>query len=152
MSIKVTVSSGNLAARAEAAAQKAFENAGRELFGAFQQSFTAKAWDWPGQTQRSGGSIVGSPRNLIDIGNLRQSGSWQFTGPYSARYTWSAQYATAVHEGYRRSRADGSYSTWPARPWTHAVLGRMKALGITPFPLQKRIKETWLAYFKASGR
>lgn len=148
MSVRVTANSG-LRGRAEAAAKKAAEAAMRELFAAMQQSFTAKAWAWPGTTQRRVGT-VGSPRNIIDIGNLRQSGSYQMTGPYSARFTWSANYATAVHEGYRRNRADGGASLWPARPWTSAVLGRVQVPGIQPFPLQQRLRDTWLAYFKAS--
>lgn len=148
MSIKVNV---NLSARAEEASRKAMEATTRELFAAFQQSFTAKAWDWPGVTERRVGT-VGSPRNLIDIGNLRQSGYYELTGPYTAKFTWSASYATAVHEGYRRNRANGGASTWPARPWTSAVLGRVQAPGIRPYPLQERMKAVWLAYFRAGRR
>lgn len=147
MSTRVTVNT-NLRGRAEDAARKAAQAAFRELFAAMQQSFTAKAWDWPGETDRRVGT-VGSPRNIIDIGNLRQSGSWEING-YRATFRWSANYATAVHEGYRRFRADGSYSTWPARPWTSAVLGKVRVNGIEPFPLQQRMRDTWLAYFKAS--
>lgn len=147
MSITVRTNT-DLAAKADAAAEKTSEAVMRELFAAMQQSFTAQAWDWPGTTQRRVG-VVGSPRNLIDIGNLRQSGSYEMTGPYSARFTWSANYATAVHEGYRRFRADGSFSTWPARPWTDAVLGRVQVPGIKPFPIQKRMRDVWLAYFRA---
>ena len=148
MSIRVSVNSDGITARAEAAAQRATQAVMRELFAAFQQSFTAKAWDWPTSTQR-GKRKADSPRNIIDTANLRQSGSWQMTGPYSARFTWSANYATAVHEGYRRFRPDGSFSTWPARPWTHAVLGRVTVPGITPFPLQQRLRDVWLARFRA---
>jgi hypothetical protein len=148
MSIKVNA---NLKARAEEASRKASEAVMRELDNAFDKSFTAKAWEWPGTTQRRVGT-VGSPRNIIDIGTLRQSGSWEMTGAYSARFTWSANYATAVHEGYRRFRADGGASTWPARPWTSAVLGTVQVPGIKPFPIKQRMKDVWLAYFKASGR
>jgi hypothetical protein len=148
VSINVKVN-GSLKGRAEDAAKKATEAAMRELFAAFQQSFTAKAWAWPGTTQRTVGT-AGSPRNIIDIGNLRQSGTYQMTGPYSARFVWSANYATAVHEGYRRRRADGSASQWPARPWTSAVLGTVQVPGIKPFPLEQRLRDVWLARFKAS--
>lgn len=147
MSVRVTANT-NLRDRAEAAAKKAAEAAFRELFAAMQQSFTARAWEWPGVTQRRVGT-VGSPRNLIDIGNLRQSGSYEMTGAYSARFTWSANYATAVHEGYRRYRKDGGASTWPARPWTSAVLGTVQVPGIKPFPLDQRLRDVWLARFKA---
>lgn len=161
MSVKVTVSGGGMSGRAEAAAQKATQAVMRELFGAMQQSFTAKAWEWPNETIRGGsrkgttrktksgrGFKVGSPRNIIDLGNLRQSGFWTLNG-YTATFSWSANYAAAVHEGYRRFRADGSFSTWPARPWTRAVLGRVNVPGIAPFPLSQRLKDVWLSYFKA---
>lgn len=151
MSIKVTVNT-NMQARAEAAAKQAAEALAGELFASMQQSFTAKAWEWPGTTERGGGSTVGSPRNIIDVGNLRQSGSYRMVGPYKAEFRWSAAYATAVHEGYRRFRADGSASSWPARPWTDAVLGRVRVPGIEPFPLQQRLRETWLAYFRRGRR
>lgn len=157
MSIRVSVTGGGLTDRADQAARKATEAVMREVFAAFQQSFTAKAWDWPQPTVRlkrkRGKPVVAeSPRNIIDIDNLRQTGTYSMTGPYSARFTWSANYAAAVHEGYRRFKADGSYSSWPARPWTSAVLGRVQVPGIAPFPIEKRLKETWTAYFRSANR
>lgn len=169
MSINVRVT-GNLRGRAEQAARAASEAVMRELFAAFQKSFTAKAWDWPqdlptrklkGDTlakkirsyEKGEGVRAGNPRNLIDFGNLRQTGYYELTGPYSARFTWSALYATAVHEGARirpwgNKRA--ALVTLPARPWTSAVLGKVQVPGINPFPLEKRLKDKWLARFKAS--
>ena len=149
MSVKVTVSQAtSLQAMAEQAAREASEVVMEELAAEFQAAFSKAVWSWPRETQRTVGT-VGSPRNIIDTGNLRQTGSWQMTGPYQATFTWSANYATAVHEGYRRFRPDGSFSTWPARPWTHAVLGRVTVPGITPFPLQQRLRDVWLARFRA---
>lgn len=169
MSIKVTVS-GGLGDAAEQAAQKAFQAVARELFGAMQQSFTAKAWDWPqdlptrklkGDTlkkkidsyRKGEGVRAGNPRNLIDVGNLRQTGYYEFTGPFKARFTWSARYATAVHEGATiRPWGNKNRSvTLPARPWTSAVLGRVKVPGIKPFPAAQRLRDVWLAHFR-SGR
>lgn len=166
-SINVRVT-GDLAGQAEQALRAANEAVMRELFAAFQQSFTAKAWDWPqdlptrklkGATlaekirsyEAGDGIRAGNPRNLIDVGNLRQTGYYELTGPYSARFTWSAQYATAVHEG-ARIRAWGNpraIRTLPPRPWTAAVMGRVQVPGIKPFPLEKRLKDVWLARFKA---
>lgn len=171
MSIKVRVTGGDLAGRAEEAAQKATEAVMRELFAAMQQSFTAKAWEWPrdlptrklkGATlaekirsyQAGEGIRAGNPRNLIDVGNLRQTGTWQING-YSATFRWSANYATAVHEG-ARIRPWGNRSaapvTLPARPWTAAVMGRVRVPGIEPFPTGKRLRDVWMVYFKRSGR
>jgi hypothetical protein len=169
VSITATVIVGDLQARAEAAARRATEIVLGELEAAFQQSFTAKAWQWPrdlptrklnGATlreklasyRRGEGVRAGNPRNLIDFGNLRQSGSFRMSGPYEGTYRWSANYASFVHEG-------GWIYAWgnkrrrvyiPPRPWTRAVLGQEIVNGIRPFPLGKRLKDVWLVHLKAS--
>jgi len=151
MSINVRVNTGNLQARAQQAARRASEIVMGELFAAFQQSFTAKAWDWPRITQRTAGSPVGSPRNLIDTGNLRQTGSYQMTGPYQATFRWSANYATAVHEGayiYPWGNRDADRVYLPPRPWTRAVLGQEDAPGVKPYNLGDRLQNVWLAQFR----
>lgn len=171
MSVQVQVSSsGNLRARAEAAARRATEIVMGELEGAFQQSFTARAWEWPRDlpTRKLEGATVreklanyragkgvraGSPRNLIDFGNLRQTGSFRMTGPYQATYRWSANYATAVHEGawiYPWGNRKARRVRLPPRPWTRAVLGQENVGGIRPFPLGDRLKNVWLAQLKRS--
>jgi hypothetical protein len=171
MSIKVTIDSGDLYRRAESAAERAVEIVMGELYGAFQQSFTAKAWDWPqnlptrklsgatlaekARSYRDGEGVSGgSPRNLIDFGNLRQTGSFQMQGKYQATYKWSASNATAVHEGaaiYPWGNRQARRVILPARPWTRAVLGTENVAAIKPFPLQERLKNVWLARFR-SGR
>jgi hypothetical protein len=155
MSIKVRVSSGNLRARAEVAARRASEIVMGELFAAFQQSFTAKAWEWPRETQRTVG-VVGSPRNLIDTGNLRQTGTYQMSGPYQATFKWSANYATAVHEGaliYPWGNRDAERVYLPPRPWTRAVLGQENVSGIRTYDVGDRLRNVWLAQLKrAQGR
>jgi hypothetical protein len=150
MSIRVTVSSGNLQARARQAAQRATEIVMGELFAAFQQSFTAKAWDWPRQTQRTVGT-VGSPRNLIDTGNLRQTGTYQMSGPYQATFRWSANYATAVHEGamiYPWGNRKAKRVYLPPRPWTRAVLGQEAVSGIRAYDVGDRLRNVWLAQLR----
>ena len=148
MSVKVTVSqSTNLQALAEAAAQRATEIVMREMFAAFQASFTAQAWSWPRETQRTVGT-AGSPRNIIDTGSLRQSGTWQMTGPYQATFKWSANYATAVHEGariYPWGNRKAARVQLPARPWTRAVLGQENVSGIRAYNAADRLRNVWLA-------
>ncbi|MFM2158628.1 MAG: Cyanophage, partial [Cyanobacteriota bacterium] len=104
------------------------------------------------------GVRAGSPRNLIDFGNLRQTGSWQMQGKYQAAFTWSASYATAVHEGAwiwawgRKPPYKGARAVYlPPRPWTRAVLGTENVAAIKPFPLQTRLKDVWTAYFKSGS-
>jgi hypothetical protein len=147
MSVRVEIQSGDLQLRAEQAAQRATELVMGELYAAFQQSFTKNVWSWPRQTQRTVGT-AGSPRNLIDVGNLRQSGSWQMNGPFQATFTWSANYATAVHEGamiYPWGNRNARRVQLPARPWTRAVLGQENVSGIQPFPIAQRLSDVWLA-------
>ena len=107
-----------------------------ELFGEYQESFNPPAWSWPRETQRRVGT-VGSPRNIVDIGTLRQSGTYTFPDAFSMEARWSAQYATAVHEGARRRNG----TILPARPWTDAVRGTVQASGITPFPLGVKLQQ-----------
>jgi hypothetical protein len=171
VSIRVRIDSGDLVKRAEAAAERAVEIVMGELYGAFQQSFTAKAWDWPRNlpTRKLSGATLaekirsyqagtgvkgGSPRNLIDFGNLRQTGSFRMQGKYQATFKWSAAYATAVHEGaaiYPWGNRQARRVILPARPWTRAVLGQEQVAAIKPFPLQQRLKDVWLAKLR-SGR
>jgi hypothetical protein len=107
-----------------------------ELFGRYQKSFNPSAWNWPRETQRRVGT-VGSPRNIVDIGTLRQSGHYTFLDAFSMEARWSAQYATAVHEGARLRNG----TILPARPWTDAVRGTVQASGITPFPLGVKLQQ-----------
>lgn len=140
VNVKVT---GTLEQRAERAAEQAARVVLAELFSRFQASLTAPVWQWPRPTVRSNGGIVGSPRNVIDTGNLRGSGYFQYTGKYHAIFSWSANYATAVHEGARLR----SGALLPARPWTSAVLGTQPINGIKVYPLAERSKQVWLRYF-----
>ena len=38
-----------------------------------QDGLTSEEWGWPRQTRRQNGSVVGSPRDIIDTGELRDS-------------------------------------------------------------------------------
>jgi hypothetical protein len=144
MSVTVRMDSSGGRARAEAAARRATQVVMGELSAAFQQSFTAVAWNWPRQTVRSNGSIVGSPRNLIDTANLRQSHSWQMTGPYQATFRWSASYATAVHEG---AVLRGG-TRLPPRPWCRATTGQENVDGVVVYNLDDRLRNVWMGYMR----
>lgn len=150
MSVRVTVTSAGLTKKANDAARRAAEIVMGELNNAFQQSLSAQAWEWPRPTKRTVGTVT-SPRNILDTGNLRDTNSWQMSGPYQATFTWSANYATAVHEGYvtkLRSGRQGPGLLVPARPWTRAVLGQENVSGIVTYDIGDRLKNVWLAQFK----
>jgi hypothetical protein len=81
--------------------------------------------------------VVGSPRNIVDTGSLRQSGTYSFIGPYTLEARWSAGYATAVHAGARLRNG----TILPARPWTDAVSGAVQAPGIPVYPLGQKLQQ-----------
>ena len=99
--------------------------------------------------------MTGLPSNTIDTGNLRQTGSWEMVGPYQAVFKWSAQYATAVHEG-ATIRPWGNRNAapvrLPARPWTRAVLGQENVSGVVVYNLGERLQNVWLATLRSRGR
>lgn len=154
MSVTVKLDSSNFRAKAEQAAQRAAQITMGELSAAFQQSFTAVAWAWPRRTVRSGGEVAGSPRNLIDTANLRQSHSWAMTGPYEATFKWSARYATAVHEGAHIrpwGNEDADLVYLPPRPWCRATLGLENVDGVVVYKLDERLRNVWMGYLRAGG-
>ena len=107
-----------------------------ELFGRYQASFNPPAWSWPRETRRRVG-VVGSPRNIVDLGALRQSGTYTFPDAYSIEARWSADYATAKHEGARLRNG----TILPATPWTDAVRGTVQASGIPAYPLGQKLQQ-----------
>lgn len=145
MGFRATVNTGGLSRRAEATARQASRAVLTELYGRYQASFTRNAWNWPRPTVRSDGSIVTTPRNLIDVGNLRQASAYSFLTPYTMEARWSSNYATAVHEGARLRNG----TILPPRPWTSAVNGIAPVDGIPVYPLADRLGKVWLAYLNA---
>jgi hypothetical protein len=121
-----------------------------ELIGRYQASFNPPAWQWPRETKRykgrKGGKsgktkrtfvVVGSPRNLKDRGTLSQSFSYSSPNPFVLEATWSADYATAKHEGARLRNG----TILPATPWTDAVRGTVEVSGIPVFPLGRKLQQ-----------
>lgn len=154
MTIRVTINVGvaaDLRARAESAARDASRVVFSQLNGRFLAAMNEPVWNWPrnlptrklkGATVREklasylagDGIAPGFKRNIIDIGSLRQSYTFDLSGT-TAEYRWTAAYAGYVHDGAnifpwgnRRRRV-----YLPPRPWTSAVLGTVRVDGITPY-------------------
>ena len=53
--------------------EKAFQAMADELSDAFQEAFDAPVYDWDRITLRSNGELVGTPRDIVDTGELRNS-------------------------------------------------------------------------------
>jgi hypothetical protein len=143
--MKVTVkTSRRLAGAAQAANEAAARAVFAELAGRFQDALRKQAYDWPRDTERSNGQVVGSPRNIIDSGALAQQQQAPDIRGMTAVYRNTSPYAVAVHEGATLSNG----TILPARPWTGAVLGTEPVDGIPVYDAKARFKEVWLRRFK----
>jgi hypothetical protein len=89
-----------------------------DLANAFQELIEAKIYDWPNTTQRQNGSVVSSPRNIVDTGEFKRSQRTERLGPTMFRFVWDAQYAAYIYYGYRTL----SGSEMPGRDWIGPAL------------------------------
>jgi hypothetical protein len=79
---------------------------------------TEPKWPWPNGE---------SPRDIVDIGDLRNSQQMSIDsrpGVMETKYRYSAPHAPAVHDGavFKATDANGQPRTMPARPWTRELL------------------------------
>ena len=90
---------------------KAFETwANIDVNDYFRNEFLEDKWPYEGETKRKNGQIVGSPRDIFDLGDLYRSGRESFSITQggidiTASWNWNAKnssgrgYAWYVHEG-----------------------------------------------------
>lgn len=97
-----------------------------EMVGEFAQEINFQIedtkWDWPRETVRKNGTVVGSPRDIVDKGDLKNS---QFIEDVSDVYKligYTAEHAPLVHEGYEIERNDGTVTDVPARRFIDAAI------------------------------
>jgi hypothetical protein len=91
----------------------------------FRREIESVRWDWPNETIRSNGQPVGSPRNIVDIGGLRDSQRRENQTDITTDFVWtggdSKAYALEVHDGYTSKGG----SKMPARAFTDDTLFRL---------------------------
>jgi hypothetical protein len=90
----------------------------------FDQQMLDERWGWKGPdgvTRRKNGQIVTEPRDIIDTGALLQSKQRTKTGRSSEEFSWLADHAQGVHDGY--TAKGGGVN--PARPWTEPTLAEI---------------------------
>ena len=80
----------------------------------FQAQIEEVKWAWPNKTKRKKGPPVTSPRNIVDVGTLRDSQTRENVGPLTVEWTWKTDYSAVVHNGPRL--VDGQ--RYKHRPWT----------------------------------
>lgn len=90
------------------AAESVWDDANKLLGREFQKRITSNIWAWPHGE---------SPRDIVDLGQLRDSYDPQPITPTVYQHPWATEYALAVHEGARRKTA-----SLPARPWVRVTL------------------------------
>lgn len=152
------------------ATEQAFAQVAGELTGRLDAAVSGDHWPWPDATPRFGGSrdlqsaadnwntyltgngmgqrpksVAGSPRSIVDSGNLKQSRDFSLNrATLQAEWNWNADYAAAVHEGaYIHPFGNRNKIVQiPARPWTQAVIeGNTVATGIPVYPIAANLRK-----------
>lgn len=97
----------------------ALENAAQKYDEQFRGAIEANVYAWPRRTIRSSGQEVGSPRDIVDTGQLRDSQKYRVDG-LTAVFEWDAvdtetglSYASDVFYGF----TNGNGVEMPARDW-----------------------------------
>lgn len=110
--------------------------------------FKDDRWSYPGETKRKNGEVIGSPRNIYDLGALYDSGRESFAlnlGDIrpNASWNWDARngsgraYAWYVHEGLGTNLAP--------RPWTDAFQVPAKfERGVAMRALKSKIRDAFM--------
>lgn len=100
-------------AQINAAINKSFDVAVDALADSCQDAIASDIWEWPRQTVRRNGDVVGSPRDRVDSEELIDSLVITRTAN-SAELTWEAPHATIVHDGATTTNG----TELPGTPWT----------------------------------
>ena len=126
---------------------------GRELDTGLDKAMDASIWGWGATTLRRNGSIVSSPRNIVDTGQLKSSKQVkyaQYPGSTAFSINYTAPYAKFVHFGGMMQpygNKNAASVLVPARPWVEAVL--YGTYGMEKLPLKeiygRAIRDAWSA-------
>lgn len=127
----MTVSDGltNKLFQLEGAFGRVFEKAVSWAEVDFQQEFIASKWRWEGKTRRKNGETVGSPRDIIDMGDLMQSQTREQQDENTIDIVWTGRageepYASFIHDGWTSK----SNKRLPGRPWTDSTIEELPGI------------------------
>jgi hypothetical protein len=113
--------------------ERAWERYSQRLEAQFTKEIGTKQFSWPSEYKTTRGSYnrkgkgresVGSPRDIIDSGALRQSIQRTQTGKFAYRFSWNVDYSLYVLKGYR-TRAGNQM---PPRDWITPALFKLPPL------------------------
>jgi len=82
----------------------------------------SEKWEWSRETKRQNHQIVGSPRNIVDLGDLKDSLVVEPISATEVIYSYPVEYAMLVHQGATLSTG----TELPARPWVDAAVDELK--------------------------
>jgi hypothetical protein len=86
------------------------------------QELESEKWDWPRNTKRQNHQIVGSPRDIVDLGELKDSLAIEPITSTEVVYSYPVEYAMIVHQGATLHTG----TELPARPWVDAAVEELK--------------------------
>lgn len=112
---------------------RAFERYTQRLEAQFTKEIGTKQFSWPTSYKTTRGSYnrkgkgresVGSPRDIVDSGALRQSIQRSQQGTFAYRFSWNVDYSAYVLKGYRTKAGN----QMPARDWISPALAKLPPL------------------------
>lgn len=122
----------NRLVRLDGAFSRVFERAMDWADEDFKNEIETVKWpangSWPNETQRRNGDTVGSPRDIVDMGGLRDSQKRENQTEFTTDFVWTGgdgkEYALEVHDGY----ASKGGRRLPARPFTEDTVFRLNSI------------------------
>lgn len=99
----------------------------------FKEEIKTVQFGWPGPTKRKNGQVVGSPRDIVDLGGFLRSQRRDRPSATELRFTWNVPYASLILTGYKTK----SGSVWPPRNWIKPALEAQ--------PLDRFFADQWKA-------
>lgn len=100
---------------------QAFDGTVRAYAEQMQTEIESDKWDWPGTTKRRNKSVVGSPRDAVDMGDLVESQRppviSEADGVRKGSIVYDADHAAVVHEGWTDAQ-----DVYPGRRFSETAL------------------------------
>lgn len=91
----------------------------------FRQEIEEVKWTWPRETIRRNKTPAGSPRDIVDLGGLRNSQRRENISESQTAFVWTGgegkAYALEVHDGYTSKTGN----RMPARAFTEDTISRL---------------------------
>ena len=115
----------NRLVRLEAAVGRVFKKAMDWAEEDFRREIEEAKWKWPGETKRRNKTTAGSPRDIVDLGGLRDSQRRENISEDRTDFIWTGgegkSYALEVHDGYTSKSGNRVLP----RPFTENTISRL---------------------------